>query len=94
MVVDRLQRSNGQGYMRNAQAIAAEELWLHTFALPLALGAETLEPERLAEVLYDTPGGRNLAALELDEDILAAAQIDRFAVVPELDPATFRILVQ
>ncbi|MGO9113009.1 MAG: 2-phosphosulfolactate phosphatase [Thermoguttaceae bacterium] len=91
MLVDRLQRGDGLGYMLNAQAIAAEEMWLHTFALPLALGAETLEPERLAEALYGTPGGRNLAALGLDDDILVASQIDRFAIVPMLDPVTFRI---
>ena len=49
------------------------------------------EAERLAEALHDTPGGRNLAALGLDEDILAAARIDRFTIVPELDPLAFRI---
>jgi 2-phosphosulfolactate phosphatase len=91
LLVDRLQRRDGLGYRLNAQAITAQEMWLHTFALPLALGAETLEPERLAEALYDTPGGRNLAALGFDEDILAAAQIDRFDIVPELDPVAFRI---
>ena len=91
MLVDRLQHRDGLGYLLNAQAIAAQEMWLHKFALPLALGAETLEPERLAEALYDTPGGRNLVELGLDADILAAARIDRFTIVPELDPVTFRI---
>jgi 2-phosphosulfolactate phosphatase len=91
LLVDRLQRRDGLGYLLNAQAITAQELWLHKFDLPRALGAETLEPERLAQVLCDTPGGRNLVELGLDKDILAAAQIDRFAIVPELDPATFRI---
>ncbi len=91
MLVDRLQRREGLGYMLNAQALTAQEMWLHEFALPLALGAETLEAERLAEALRDTPGGRNLAALGLDADILAAARIDRFAIVPELDPLTLRI---
>ena len=43
MLVDRLQRREGLGYMLNAQAITAQEMWLHEFALPLALGAETLE---------------------------------------------------
>jgi 2-phosphosulfolactate phosphatase len=91
MLVDRLQRGDGQGYMLNAQAITVREMWLHKFALPLALGAETLEAERLAEALYETAGGRNLAALGFDEDILAASQIDRFTVVPEMDPLTMRI---
>jgi 2-phosphosulfolactate phosphatase len=91
MLADRLQRRDGHGYRLNAQAITAQEMWLHQFALPQALGAETLEPERLAEVLYDTPGGRTLAELGLDEDILAASQIDRFDLVAELDPLTLRI---
>ena len=91
MLVDRLQRRDGLGYMLNAQAITAQEMWLHKFDLPRALGAETLEPERLAKALGNTLGGRNLVALGLDEDILAAAQIDRFTIVPELDPVTFRI---
>jgi 2-phosphosulfolactate phosphatase len=91
MMVDRLQRGDGLGHVLNAQAITAQEMWLHKFALPLALGAERLEPERLAEALRDTPGGRNLVELGLDADILAAARIDRFTIVPELDPVTFRI---
>lgn len=94
MLVDRLQRGDGLGYVLNAQAITAQETWLHKFALPLALGAERLEPERLAEVLCDTLGGRHLVALGFFEDILAAAQIDRFTIVPELDPLRFRICGQ
>ncbi len=91
MLVDRLQRRDGLGYLLNAQAMTAQEMWLHAFPLPLALGAETLEPDRLAEVLDETLGGRNLVELGLEEDILAAAQVDRFTIVPELDPVTFRI---
>ncbi len=73
MLVDRLQRRDGQGYMLNAQAITAQETWLHAFPLPLVLGAETLEPDRLAKALRNSPGGRNLVELGLDEDILTAA---------------------
>ncbi len=91
MLVDRLQRRDGLGYLLNAQAITAQEMWLHALPLPLALAAETLEAERLAEVLGDTLGGRNLVALGLEEDILAATQIDRFTIVPEMDSVTFRI---
>jgi 2-phosphosulfolactate phosphatase len=91
MLIDRLQRRDGQGYMLNAQAITAQEMWLHKFGLPRALGAETLEPERLAEALYETSGGRKLAALGFGEDILAASQIDRYAIVPEMDPVTNRL---
>jgi 2-phosphosulfolactate phosphatase len=91
LLVTRLERSGAMGYQLNAQAITARENWLSSFSLPQALGAEPLEPERLAEELYRSPGGRNLANLALDDDILAAAQVDRFQSVPELDPKKFRI---
>lgn len=91
LLVERLQRLGGMSYQLNAQAMTAQEYWLHAFALPQVLGAEPLEPERLAESLYESPGGKQLTALGMDEDILAAAQIDRFASVPQLDPASFSI---
>lgn len=91
MIVLEMQRREGMGYLLNAQAITAKELWLHKFALPQSLGAERLEPQRLAEVLAESLGGKNLVELGLYDDILAAAQIDRFDIVPELDPLTFRI---
>lgn len=90
LLVTRLERA-GMGYQLNAQAITARENWLSSFALPQSLGAEPLEPERLAEELYKSPGGRHLADLGLDEDILVAAEIDRFDCVPELEPESFRI---
>ena len=68
MLVDRFSR-DGLGYMLNCQAMTAQEMWLHKFDLPRALGAETLEPERLAKALSDTAGGKNLVELGLDEDI-------------------------
>ena len=91
MLAERLQRLGGMAYLPNAQAITAREYWLRTFSLPQALGAEPLEPERLAEALGESPGGRNLVAIGLAEDILASARIDRFQRVPELDVRTRRI---
>lgn len=91
MLVERLQRAGGMAYELNAQAITARESWMHSFALPKALGAEPLEPEVLAKELRKSLGGKHLVALDLEDDILAAAAIDRFGVVPELEPATMRI---
>jgi len=85
MLVERLERQSGRVYQQNAQAITARETWLHAFALPQAIGGEPLEPECLAARLRETEGGRDLVALGLQDDILAAAQIDRFLGVPELD---------
>ena len=91
MLVERLVREGGLLYEQNAQAITAREAWLHSFALPRALGAEPLEPERLAGELQKSAGGRNLMELGREADILAAARIDEFQCVPELDPEKFRI---
>ena len=91
MLVERMERRGGMMYVLNAQAVTARELWLHSFALPRALGAEPLPPEALAEQLRDSPGGRNLVAVGLEADILTAAQVDRFRGVPELDPRDGRI---
>lgn len=91
MLVDRVQRQGGLVYEQNAQAITARETWLHSFALPRALGAEPLEPERLAKQLRRSLGGKSLVALGMEDDILSAAHIDRFDGVPELDPERRRI---
>jgi 2-phosphosulfolactate phosphatase len=91
LLVDRIQRQGGRIYQQNSQAITAREHWLNAFALPQSLGAESLEPDRLADALRKTQGAQNLLALDLDDDILAAAQLDRFDLVPRLDPRTFRI---
>jgi 2-phosphosulfolactate phosphatase len=91
LLVDRLQRQGGMAYLQNAQAITAREFWLNSFALPQAIGAESLEPDRLAEQLRKSLGARHLIALGLDDDILAAAQLDQFDLVPRLDTKTFRI---
>lgn len=91
LLVDRIQRQRGMVYQQNAQAITAREYWLNAFALPHSLGAELLEPDRLAEALRKTQGAQNLIALDLADDIFAAAQIDRFDLAPRLDPRSFRI---
>jgi len=91
MLVERISRLGGMIYEQNAQAVVARETWLAAFALPLALGAEKLEPERLAAELSNSLGGKNLLEIGLDRDIIDAARIDRFRGVPELDRETFRL---
>ncbi|MGO8690619.1 MAG: 2-phosphosulfolactate phosphatase [Thermoguttaceae bacterium] len=85
MLVERLGRLGGRTYVLNAQATAAREFWLHSFALPQALGAEPLSAEVLVEQLAKSPGGRNLVAVGMEDDLLIAAAIDRFQGVPRLD---------
>ena len=91
LLVERLGRAGAMAYRQNSQAMTARETWLHSFALPQALGAEPLGPEQLAAQLRTSQGGHNLIGLGLEEDILAAAQLDRFDIVPRLDPKTLRI---
>jgi 2-phosphosulfolactate phosphatase len=91
MLVERLERQGGMVYQQNGQAITAREFWLHCFALPQALGAEPLEPERVALELCKGLGAKNLLALGMNDDILAASWIDRFDIVPRYDPKTGKI---
>jgi 2-phosphosulfolactate phosphatase len=90
LLVERLQHA-GTVYSINTQVNVARESWVRLFSDPLAVEDEPMEPERLARELRNSPGGRNLVAIGLEEDILAAAQLDRFDCVPELDPQTMRI---
>jgi 2-phosphosulfolactate phosphatase len=71
----------------NDQARIAWEAWRQ------ATGAYSLQPTAygLTPALRHSQGGRNLIRLGLERDIEAAAQIDRFAIVPELDLKAWRI---
>jgi 2-phosphosulfolactate phosphatase len=94
MLVERLQREGGIVYQQNGQAMTARETWLQAFSLPQSLGAEVLDPDRLAEQLRKSLGAKNLLALGLDEDILAASWISRFDIVPKLDVKTMQITAE
>ena len=91
LVIERVLQQSGTAYQLNVQALTARENWRSAFALPLSLGAEPLAPERLADELRKSVAGRRLAEIGMDDDVLTAAHVDRFASVPELDPAAFRI---
>jgi 2-phosphosulfolactate phosphatase len=84
LLVERLMRYRGLPCQLNAQALTARETWLAAFPVPIALGGEPLEPQRLAQELQKSPGGQRLTRIGLVEDILDAARIDRFRGVPEL----------
>jgi 2-phosphosulfolactate phosphatase len=68
----------------NDQACIAADAWRQA-----ARGLAGAAP--LAETLLDSRGGRNLIEIGLARDIAIAAQIDRFSIVPEVDPASWRI---
>ncbi len=91
LMVERLHRQGGMTHRLNAQALTARETWLAAFALPITLGSEPLPPARLAAELRTSRGGRGLVPLGLDDDILAAAHVDCYRLVPLLDPRTLRL---
>lgn len=91
LIVERLQKLGGMMYELNAQATTAREFWMNRFAVPHAIGAEPIEPERLESELRKSRGAKNLIDLGYDEDILAAARVDQFKGVPELDRETFSV---
>ena len=93
MLAEKLQRQRGGQYKLNEQAVATCDLWRHTLEIIHAPMTETPEPEPLAEMLRHSLGGKNLVSLGMDRDILAAARIDRFSIIPRFDPETSRIEV-
>jgi 2-phosphosulfolactate phosphatase len=88
LLVDGVLRQRDPVYRPDAQAMEAREMWLQALShRPReACGAEPVEPKRLAGQLRDSAGGRHLIAIGLEDDILAAARIDRFRSVPQMDP--------
>ena len=91
LMVDRLQRRSATAYTLNAQAVTARENWMASFAAPMAIGAERLPPPLLADQLRKSLAGQRLVAIGMEDDIYAAAQLDRFDIIPELDTQNFRI---
>jgi len=91
LLVDRLQRRSATPWQLNAQAITARENWLASFAVPMAIGAEKLPPPLLADQLRRSLAGQKLVSIGLEDDLYAAAQLDRFPIVPVLDTKSFRI---
>jgi len=91
MLVGRLQALQPGSVELNAQAVTAYENWTYTFPLPYSQGAEPMPPELLARQLRKGSAGQRLMDLGREDDILAAAQINRFGVVPEFFPHHGRI---
>jgi 2-phosphosulfolactate phosphatase len=91
LLVDRILGQGDLAYEQNAGAVSARQTWLHSVAQPPSVAGESFQPQQLVEQLRDSLGGKNLIAIGLEEDIMAAAWIDRFRSVPELDRDKTRI---
>jgi 2-phosphosulfolactate phosphatase len=93
LMVERLQRRSRGAYRLNGQAITARDAWLAAFPKPTPAGMEKMPPAILADQLRKSIAGQKLVAIGMEDDLFAAAQLDQFDLVPELDMRAFRIRV-
>ena len=71
----------------SAQAVLGE--WQELLNTARALGRSP--SEQLAFELRDTPGGKNLIRIGMQDDLPRCSEIDKLTVVPEFDPSSRRI---
>ncbi|MEM9185957.1 MAG: 2-phosphosulfolactate phosphatase [Planctomycetota bacterium] len=71
---------------QNDQAESVLREWQELLTTARALGRTPTE--QLAIELRDTPGGKNLIAIGIDDDLPRCAAIDTLDIVPEYNPAT------
>lgn len=83
--------AHGEDRQMNDQAEAASREWSELETTADALGRS--HAEQLALELRDTPGGKNLLAIGMDEDLPECAAIDALEIVPEYDTKTGRIII-
>lgn len=90
-MVGDLEEVPGADWYSNEAARSAFHVWGIQIGKSVVT-SRTIE-ERLPIDLRNTPGGRNLIEIGLDQDIVDCAQIDRLSIVPELDVRNWRITV-
>jgi 2-phosphosulfolactate phosphatase len=73
-----------------SRAEEARDQWAASLVGSFAPGVPA-DSELLAQELAKSLAGQRLASIGQESDVLLAAQIDRFRVVPELDLSSFRI---
>ena len=85
MLTERLTQLSERPYSFNTYAVAAKEQWDRSFPTAKRIGKKPIHPENLAQILRQSRGGKNLMALGLGKDILAASHIDLFDFVPKIN---------
>lgn len=88
-IVYELSRREGEPRQLNDQARSVRGEWEELLTTAKALGRSA--EEQLAIELRETPGGKNLIRVEMDDDLPRCAAIDTLDLVPEYDPASSRI---
>jgi len=91
LMVDRLQRGSRNAFRLNGQALDARQCWLDALPNSMATGNEKIPPGVLADQLRKSLAGQKLVAIGMEDDLYAAARLDRFDLVPELDLRRMRI---
>lgn len=89
MAVRLIDRGEGQVELANDEVRLAIEAWREASARCDEPGSESTD--WLTQILRDSTGGRNLTRLGLAADIADAARLDRFHLVPRLDPKRWSI---
>ena len=87
--VRRITEATERDWQLNDVARDACRAWDAVVATATAAGRSL--NEQIALELRNTPGGRNLLDIGLDQDLVDCAQVDRLDVVPELDGRAWRI---
>jgi 2-phosphosulfolactate phosphatase len=90
-LASRLAEVSAHSWKANESAGTAIREWQRILAI--AHADERSIDEQLALELRDTPGGRDLLSIGLDQDLVDCAQVDRLNVVPEFDVRARRLLL-
>lgn len=88
-IVDRVCQQAKDPPQLDDAALLAQAAWRDVVAAAAAAG-EPLD-DRLAREFRNSAGGRNLVEIGYERDLATCADVDRLAVVPELDLRTWRI---
>lgn len=91
-IVHEVLRQDGPGRALSQSADAVLGEWRELLATARAAGRTA--DEQLAQDLRDTPGGKNLLAVGMADDLPRCAEIDALNILPVYDPKTRRITAQ
>lgn len=80
-------------YALDDEAAMVRDMWNGIYQPLAAKSAEEVRAG-LVDALRNSLGGRNLIELGLDRDIETAAELDKFNLAPELNPATMSLALR
>jgi 2-phosphosulfolactate phosphatase len=90
-IVHLLLTADRDAYELNDQAHIAADAARQTLGVALAMNQRDLAVASIYQVLQGSRGGKNLIELGMERDLIRAAQLDLYDLVPELDLRTWTI---